>query len=66
MERLNTYSLVKSELETYTRTHQAASGPVPMDIGAMSKGKNPKGGGKAFKGKFCRICNKSGHEESQC
>eukprot|EP00971_Amphidinium_carterae_P134204 2659208-Amphidinium_carterae.1 len=50
MERLNTYSLVKSELETYTRAHQAASGPAPMDIGAMSKGKNPKGGGKGGKG----------------
>eukprot|EP00971_Amphidinium_carterae_P126745 2510873-Amphidinium_carterae.1 len=32
----------------------------------MSKGKNPKGGGKGGKGKFCRVCNKSGHEESQC
>eukprot|EP00971_Amphidinium_carterae_P169405 3356385-Amphidinium_carterae.1 len=36
-----------------------------MDIGAVSKGKNPKGGGKGGKGRVCRIRNKSGHEESQ-
>ena len=44
--RLPTYQLVREEVRSILQTrHALASGPAPMDIGAVEKGKG-KGGGK--------------------
>jgi hypothetical protein len=60
--KLNTWILMKQELLDITRAQAAAQ---PMDLGAMSKGKGPKGGGKRSDMK-CNHCGKTGHKWADC
>ena len=78
--RLNTYGLMRAEVMSALTAERAVHEEQndPMEIGALRKGKDPKGKGKGKKGKGknegsnphadkeCFYCKKKGHVKEDC